>query len=166
MTIYDELALPIYAEKARILNGRDLYRRAGISYDAISEIAHCHTNTVRDAINGKSKQYQKAHDVFSALNSLLRNSYNREEHVQFLNDAGEFQADPALSKTLVFLRLREIIQANKIKTVALSEKSKVNLLVVEESLKRKPIDHRIQEDLFNTLLGMGLSLNIGDELIK
>lgn len=159
-------ATPVYAEKARIVNGRDLYRRAGASYDAIAALALCHANTVRDAVSGKSKQYQKAHDVFTALNSLLHNSYSRREYVHYLNDSGEFEEDGELDNTRVFPRLKELMAKLKLRSGSLAEQSGVGLLFVEEALRKKPVDESVQRKILFALNEMGASLEESEELIR
>lgn len=162
-----KIARPVYAAKAKIVDGQRLYAQAGITHDALGEMARCHQNTVRTALQGRNKQYIKAHDIFTALNSVLFNSFSRAEHVHYFDtENDDYFEDKELDKCLVFPKFDKISRKKEFSVRRISDSLDINPLMLNDIQKRRPVDENIVWTVFDVCLKFDDTLNKEIDLIR
>jgi hypothetical protein len=161
--------VPIYARRARIVDGEGLFTGiVGKSYADLAKLAKCHKNTISPCLNGEPKQYNKAHDIFTALNMLSGNAFPREIHVEYYSkQAGDYLKDYTLSDTFVLPCADDILKRHKIKLQQISDDTNIELINVQQVIVgRRPVARNISEVIFDFLLKIEPSLSRNENLIR
>ncbi len=160
---------PLYAQKARIVEGNRLYRQLphGTTIESIADIARCHPNTVRTALDGRRVQYGKAHGVFTALNVVSHDAFSRFEHVEVYEDGSDQpQKDPALKHCAVLHRAPDLLRDSKLKIQAVADDAGVHYLEASSVISSgKPALRTVVEAVFRVFQGVNPALNANDEIV-
>ena len=136
--------------------------------ETVADLAQCHPNTVRSCLDGRRVQFIKAHGVFTALNILSRNSFDRVSHVQYYDpESNEYRADPALKDCRVLKRGNELLRRLKTSVEQIASDTGINYIDAAAVLQgRKPVASNIVDAIFAELLKLDGALVLASEVIR
>lgn len=164
---FEYLARPVYAAKAKLVDGNTLYTTASVTHDAIGEYAKCHPNTVRAALQGKSKQYVKAHDIFTAINCITYNSFARSRHVYYLDEKSEgFMQDDELDNCRVLPIFCSIFSRRRLSITAMSKDTHLPPNLISEVQRGRPVDARVVGVIADFCIRLGEKIDKDKDIIR
>lgn len=142
---------PVYKRFAKIENGGTLADQLARDIVEIARYAGHHYNTVSKKLSGDRGQYHIVHDIFTALNMLSQNAFNRADYVFYYDDdAKRYCQDESLEQCLVFPTFANVLMSGTLDIREIGDASGVKTHVVDLIRVGRPVAYNVIEAVFAT----------------
>lgn len=129
---------PIIVPTACVVGLENVGQQLGVKLDQIATLAGCHPNTVGPALKGARKQFLKAHGVFTAINIISGDGFERFQHVHYYDEiADDFRFDEALKQCAAIPAAKKILSDHSWTAARLAEEANVRLIEARQIVEMR-----------------------------
>ena len=157
---------PQYRRHACLVEGAELLNFASKTHAEIASAAGHHVNTVSKKLRGERGQFNIIHDVFTAINMLQHNEFQRSRYVWYHDEDGTFKEDKGLDACLLFPKLRRLGLTSENRR-QMGNQCGVRTPFIDHMIAGRPVCEQIVRTFFTHLqVNTDLDLNENYDLVR